>query len=91
MTMEFVCARCKGELNGYRCEACSLEFPVLCGIPDFRLFADPYIGIAEDRAKGAALELSYAIRLRPGGSPLDLVAELNRIEGVSGVDVTREC
>ena len=39
--------------------------------------------------KGAALELSYAIRLRPAGSPLDLVTELNRIEGVSCVDLSR--
>lgn len=54
--MEFVCPRCKGELSDYRCAACSLEFPVVCGIPDFRLFADPYIGISEDRAKGIALE-----------------------------------
>lgn len=40
--------------------------------------------------KGAALELAYAIRIRPGGSPLDLIAELNRIEGVSGVEISRE-
>jgi len=39
--------------------------------------------------KGAALELAYAVRLRRGGSPLDLVAELNRIEGVSGVELSR--
>ena len=39
--------------------------------------------------KGAALELTYAVRLRPGGSPLDLIAELNRIEGVSGVEIER--
>jgi Domain of unknown function (DUF4956) len=40
--------------------------------------------------KGAALELSYAVRLNPGGSPIDLVGELNRIEGVSGVEIARE-
>jgi ubiquinone/menaquinone biosynthesis C-methylase UbiE len=28
---------------------------VICGIPDFRLFADPYIDIEADRAKGLAL------------------------------------
>lgn len=39
--------------------------------------------------KGAALELSYSVRLRPGGSPLELIADLNRIEGVSGVELTR--
>ena len=58
--MHFVCPRCKGELieteEGYRCDPCALAFPILCGIPDFRLFADPYIGIEADRAKGEALE-----------------------------------
>lgn len=28
---------------------------MICGIPDFRLLPDPYIGIAEDRAKGERL------------------------------------
>jgi SAM-dependent methyltransferase len=58
--MEFVCPQCKSELRneepGYACAACGLRFPVICGIPDFRLFADPYIDIAADRAKGEALE-----------------------------------
>ena len=38
--------------------------------------------------KGAALDMSYAVSLRPGASPLDLIAELNRIEGVSGVEMS---
>jgi len=54
--MEFVCPRCKGELGDFTCTPCSLEFPVICGIPDFRLFSDPYIDIEADRAKGVALE-----------------------------------
>ncbi len=54
--MHYVCPMCKGELSGaYRCELCRLDFPVICGIPDFRLHPDPYIGIEADRAKGAAL------------------------------------
>lgn len=54
--MQFVCPKCKGMLSGaYRCDACCLDFPVVCGIPDFRLLPDPYIGIEADRAKGAAL------------------------------------
>ncbi|MDB5351013.1 MAG: hypothetical protein JWN86_2260 [Planctomycetota bacterium] len=40
--------------------------------------------------KGAALELSYSVRLRRGGSPIDLVGELNRIDGVSGVELTKD-
>jgi hypothetical protein len=37
--------------------------------------------------KGQALDLSYRVRLRPGGTPLDLVAELSRIEGVDDVEL----
>lgn len=54
--MRFVCPKCKGELAGaFRCGACGLDFPVICGIPDFRILPDPYIGIEADRAKGVAL------------------------------------
>lgn len=58
--MRFVCPQCKGGLaesgNAYGCATCARAFPVICGIPDFRLFADPYIGLEADRAKGQALE-----------------------------------
>lgn len=40
--------------------------------------------------KGASLELSYVVRLKPGSSPIDFVGELNRIEGVSGVELARQ-
>ena len=40
--------------------------------------------------KGAALELSYAVRLKPGTSPIEFLGELNRIEGVSGVELGRQ-
>ena len=57
--MRFVCSRCRGELtqknDAYHCAACSRVFPVIAGIPDFRLEPDPYIGVDEDRAKGLAL------------------------------------
>ena len=57
--MQFVCPRCRGELSqqndAYFCAACSRLFPVIAGIPDFRLEPDPYIGMDEDRAKGLAL------------------------------------
>lgn len=55
----FVCPRCSAPVSAsagaYRCEPCNAEFPVVCGIPDFRVFADPYIGIAEDREKAQHL------------------------------------
>lgn len=39
--------------------------------------------------QGVALDLVYRVRLRPGGSPLALVAELNMLEGVESVDLRR--
>lgn len=57
--MEFVCPQCRGGLKteeaGYVCQPCGRQYPVVCGIPDFRLRPDPYIGMEEDRAKGAML------------------------------------
>lgn len=40
--------------------------------------------------QGAALELSYSTRLRPGCSPEELVRELNQLEGVQGVSLSIE-
>ncbi len=57
--MELVCPRCRGGLKTepdvYVCGPCGRRYPVLCGIADFRLRRDPYIGIEEDRAKGERL------------------------------------
>ncbi|HEY1186766.1 MAG TPA: DUF4956 domain-containing protein [Gemmata sp.] len=36
--------------------------------------------------QGTALDLTYSLRLRPKVTPLGLIAELNRTEGVQGVD-----
>jgi len=50
--LEFICPACKGELAtssiDYQCFSCCLNFPVIDGIPDFRLFPDPYLNISED-------------------------------------------
>jgi SAM-dependent methyltransferase len=55
----FVCPQCRGGLTEavalYRCDPCVRDYPVVCGIPDFRLRPDPYIGLAEDREKGELL------------------------------------
>lgn len=58
--MELCCPHCREELERPRedalhCRGCGREFPVICGIPDLRVFPDPYIGIEEDRAKGRQL------------------------------------
>jgi ubiquinone/menaquinone biosynthesis C-methylase UbiE/uncharacterized protein YbaR (Trm112 family) len=55
----FVCPVCRGPLEamrqGYACRHCAREYPIVCGIPDFRLDSDPYIAIEDDRRKGEAL------------------------------------
>ncbi len=37
------------------CRACDRSYPVILGIPDLRLFADPYIDIETDQKKGLLL------------------------------------
>lgn len=50
------CPSCRSPLlhepDTYRCAACDRLFPIILGIPDFRLQPDPYISISDDRAKG---------------------------------------
>jgi ubiquinone/menaquinone biosynthesis C-methylase UbiE/uncharacterized protein YbaR (Trm112 family) len=52
---EYCCPRCKGTLtsatDAYTCTACKKHYPIILGIPDFRIFPDPYIDIVEDRRK----------------------------------------
>jgi hypothetical protein len=43
----------------------------------------------ETSQKGAALDVTYHARLRPKGSPQELVQSLNRIEGVTSVELER--
>jgi SAM-dependent methyltransferase len=54
-----VCPACRTDLEQrqieLRCAACGRTFPVLLGIPDLRLWPDPYIDFDEDRAKGMRL------------------------------------
>jgi len=39
--------------------------------------------------QGSVLELTYRVRLRPECSPAALVAEINGLEGVESVQLTR--
>ena len=56
----FVCPVCRGpvsnEADAYVCAACPRRYPIVLGIPDFRLTPDPWISIEDDRAKGLALD-----------------------------------
>ncbi|WP_144276111.1 methyltransferase domain-containing protein [Cycloclasticus zancles] len=63
-----VCPKCKLGLNemeqAYQCTACDMTFPVLFGIPDFRLRSDKYLTLQQERDKAERLfekskELSF--------------------------------
>ncbi|HJZ53459.1 MAG TPA: hypothetical protein VKE74_00785, partial [Gemmataceae bacterium] len=49
-------------------------------LSEFRLVS------ANTARQGVALDLTYSVRLRPGFSAVSLIGELNRIEGVQGVE-----
>ena len=59
MLPAFVCPQCHGALqsdsDAYLCRQCQKTYPVILGIPDFRLAPDPWIGIDEDREKARRL------------------------------------
>lgn len=63
MKLRYVCPKCKailsGESEAYYCHRCQRRYPVLLGIPDFRLFPDPYISIEDDHRKSLALAEHY--------------------------------
>lgn len=49
------CPLCKGSLversEAYHCAACDHTYPIVMGIPDFRVFPDPYIDPEDDYRK----------------------------------------
>jgi SAM-dependent methyltransferase len=55
----FVCPDCKAALKSaeaaYRCAHCDRCYPILFGIPDFRLRSDRYLTLEEERAKAGRL------------------------------------
>lgn len=56
---EFVCPRCHGDLTrvpeAYECHTCRVAYPIVLGIPDFRVAPDPWIGLDDDRDKARRL------------------------------------
>jgi SAM-dependent methyltransferase len=60
--IDIICPACRHDLKGYEglrphlsCVSCGREYPVLHGIPDLRLWDDPYCSIEQDRAKAEKL------------------------------------
>ena len=76
MTRYLCCPDCKKEIalkdnEGFFCHSCNHTYPIICGIPDFRLFPPPYIDIKNDVDMAQTLdgkfdELDYEnlVRLR---------------------------
>jgi SAM-dependent methyltransferase len=106
--MRLVCPQCRGSVRkdaeAYFCAACSRVYPEICGIPDFRLFPDPYIDISADREKARHLAAAttgmsfeqavrYYYSITPD-DPADL-AEVWTARAVSEVDIAnaflRDC
>ena len=57
----FRCPICKRELtaraDAYACAPCAKQYPIVLGIPDFRLYEDPLIPLADDYRKGEKMQL----------------------------------
>jgi SAM-dependent methyltransferase len=58
-TAWFRCPQCGRPVErlsvAYRCDACARSYPIVLGIPDFRLYEDPLIPLADDYRKGEKL------------------------------------
>ncbi|MDQ3697853.1 MAG: methyltransferase domain-containing protein [Gemmatimonadota bacterium] len=64
--VELCCPACRGALREtgdhepeLRCDACDRNFPIILGIPDLRIFSDPYINMDADRAKARKVAERY--------------------------------
>ncbi|MGH7818617.1 MAG: methyltransferase domain-containing protein [Candidatus Binatia bacterium] len=65
--VEICCPVCKAGLREtggkepeLRCDRCDRTFPVILGIPDLRVFPDPYIDLEADREKGRQVAERFA-------------------------------
>lgn len=63
--IDIVCPVCKADLRKHKenqyfsCVSCKRDYPIVLGIPDFRLFDDPYISKKEDWDRGRTLFEKY--------------------------------
>jgi SAM-dependent methyltransferase len=59
----YCCPLCKGPLehspDAYACAPCGKKYPIVLGIPDFRVFPDPYITFKDDWEKAQRLMDRY--------------------------------
>ena len=54
-----MCPACRSAVEerdqGFGCRRCGREYPILFGIPDFRLRGDRYLSLEDERAKAGKL------------------------------------
>lgn len=59
MELAFACPRCRADVEhrdeAYHCASCSSAYPIVLGIPDFRIEPDPWISLEDDREKARRL------------------------------------
>ena len=58
------CPICKKEMvlkknEAFHCSSCNHTYPIICGIPDFRVFAPPYIDIENDIKMARILDSKF--------------------------------
>jgi SAM-dependent methyltransferase len=63
--IEICCPHCRGELelsseNQLACRGCARKFPILAGIPDLRVFHDPFFTREQDYERVRLLEERFA-------------------------------
>lgn len=101
--IELVCPRCWGELHErpstaahvdrvLHCAACPHDYEVVLGIPDLRIFPDPYISAIGDQVKGRMLATTFEdsdlaamarlyYHITPETPPRDVELNLVRLQG----------
>lgn len=96
------CPRCRTAVSltvpTIHCAGCDSRYPVVGGIPDMRIAPDPWIGMADDRAKGLAVDsaappgFESAVRaywaLTPETAPDDAARHIDHVLGA--VERSRE-
>jgi SAM-dependent methyltransferase/uncharacterized protein YbaR (Trm112 family) len=102
-SVELVCPTCRGALSERHdateaeltCEGCGKRYPLVCGIPDLRIFPDPYISFEGDRTKARMLhsrfgDLDFAgivalyYHITPETPPHDVVSNTTRLLNAVG-------
>ena len=88
-TLRYTCPRCAADVasvgDAYGCEPCKATYPVVLGIPDFRVAPDPWISLEDDREKAmrlaevsAELSLEETVRAYWGMTPGTPAAQAER-------------